>query len=598
MASNSSTSLPGFPFKSPYDKTSESNASTPIPLPDNVATNIKASRTSSTELTDHGPLRYSRTNSVNTIVNVDFDVKFSNVSSPPEVDGPDIAISTWEAPGNDRIFPHFSHGCPNKEAHELGTFCEECRGIGMPWGAELPVYHTEDNLALLHGPPGTLVDHVLLADEEAVAVLSIVASMDVRGRLYSKVDGLPKLMRRFPESVYAGQNIADLHRSLLRVTGPEHELIEAHMIVEETLRDPHLTWETLGNRIYNHMLSVAPVLHYGLSAEEIAAPLIYEERKIPKSKNSKGMWKAPPKTDDDSKWEFCPGSDTSLIIVGKPEPQKFFLIRQKKNNPNIKDCRQYPGWETFDWNDPDLVELMNKARRQILHRTTGGTYPKALIWTQAEKDVLKGLIKVVLDSGVAPKDIKWDPIAEGLFKHFEGKIQPKGSPFAQNQHLNKDGSIEPPRLKFAKKLRQDREGCPNRKGQTVKTQAHKYGDIALMLRMAAPKNQQQASDSDSDDLDDSDDEQPNGATSSKINRAKKNTAKSATAITKVTKQVKKKTVVKMEAHEPDSDIGKIDAPSPRLRGLNKRDRSPGGGASDPDVSGTPRYSKLIRTERH
>ncbi|KAI9052368.1 hypothetical protein LZ554_003718 [Drepanopeziza brunnea f. sp. 'monogermtubi'] len=536
MASTSSTSLPGFPYKSPYDKTSESNASTHIPPPDNVAANIKAPRTSSTSLTDYGPPHYSRTTSVNTIVKMDSDVKFSHVSSPPEVDGPNTVTSTWEAAGIDRVFLHFSHGCPNKEAHELGTFCEECRGIGMPWGAELPVYHTEDNLALLHGPPGTLVDHVLLADEEAVAVLSIVASMDVRGRLYSKVDGLPKLMRRFPESVYAGQNIADLHRSLLRVTGPEHELIEAHMIVEATLRDPHLTWETLGNKIYNHMLSVAPVAHYGLSSEEIAAPLIYEERKIPKSRNSKRMWKAPPKSDDDSKW--------------------------KKNNPNIKDCRQYPGWETFDWNDPDLVELMNKARRQILHRTTGGTYPKALIWTQAEKDVLKGLIKVVLNSGVARKDIQ----------------------------LNKDGSIEPPRLKFAKKLTEDREGCPNRKGQTVKTQAHKYGDIALMLRMAAPKNQQQASDSDSDDLDDSDDEQPNGATSSKINKAKKYAAKSATAVTKVTKQVKKKTVAKMEARM-------IDAPSPRLPGPNKRDRSPGGSAGDLANSGTPRYSKLIRTER-
>lgn len=174
----------------------------------------------------------------------------------------------------------------------------------MPWGAELPVYYesTENNRALLHGPPGSLASHVLLSNEEAIAVLSVVASMDVRGRLYREVDGLPKLMRRYPESVYAGQDIADFHRSFLRVTGPEHELLEAHDIVEAALKDPHLTWESFGDQVHARMRSIAPVIHYGLSAEEIAAELIYEKRNIPKSKNSKGKWNAPPKGNDKSKW--------------------------------------------------------------------------------------------------------------------------------------------------------------------------------------------------------------------------------------------------------------------------------------------------------
>lgn len=245
-------------------------------------------------------------------------------------------------------------------------------------------------------------------------------------------------------------------------------------------------------------------------------------------------------------------------------------------------------------NDPDTVEAMNKSRRQILHRTVGGALPKAPVWTQAEKDVLKDLIKAALDSGIARKDIQWETIAEDLFKHFGGQVQRKGSPLAQNQQLNKDGTISPPRRKFPKKLTEDREGCSKRKGQTVKTQAQKYGDIALMIRMSTPQDQQSDSESEVDDSGDSEDEQHGGKGVAAASDLAKPTTKAAEQTTN--KKDKNKGGSKFVKKEGSGDDSDTETPEPSFLASRKRARLPGRGAGGFLDPATPRYSKLLRVD--
>ena len=49
------------------------------------------------------------------------------------------------------------------------------------------------------------------------------------------------------------------------------------------------------------------------------------------------------------------------------DPSKFFLIRQVKSNPEVKDCRQLTDWMKLDWNDPDDIE---HPKKQIRNRTS------------------------------------------------------------------------------------------------------------------------------------------------------------------------------------------------------------------------------------
>lgn len=57
---------------------------------------------------------------------------------------------------------------------------------------------------------------------------------------------------------------------------------------------------------------------------------------------------------------------------------------------------------------------------------------------------------------------------------------------AQTTTLSKDGVVGEPRYKHNKKLKEDRVGSVKRLAATVKVQAMKYGDVALMLRTSKP----------------------------------------------------------------------------------------------------------------
>lgn len=264
----------------------------------------------------------------------------------------------------------------------------------MSWGTEIPCYRNSDDheRAMLQGPPGTLIEGVLLNSEEAIAVMSIVASFDVINRHYHEIDGFTEIMDRYPESVEAGQQIADLYRSLRRVAGPGNIVPPFFTMIDGVLVDPLLTWDSLRSQLLSQMTGIAPVfnhvdqvednmpvqananedsvaegavapssssrLPFSLTTviarearpddppEDIPGPLIFVKRQITKWKDNPGAWNAPP---IGGPWEFMPGTDTSMATVGKPEPHKFFLTRQKVRNPSKKDVRQYPGWDTLDW---------------------------------------------------------------------------------------------------------------------------------------------------------------------------------------------------------------------------------------------------------
>jgi hypothetical protein len=200
--------------------------------------------------------------------------------------------------------------------------------------------------------------------------------------------------------------------------------------------------------------------------------MIFELRETPgKFKN------APPKRGN-SKWEFVPGTDTANAKVGEPNPSKFFLCRQKIDDPDAKDCRQYPGWETFDWLDPEDIEALNKSRRQIRKRTSGNIALPRPPWTQREKDELVKQIKQALKAGKTRRTIDWDAIAATMSQAFQGMVQKKGEPLAQTTRTVK--VVEGVRYKVPPKLKEDRAGF-NRLGKAILNQASKYGDIAGLL---------------------------------------------------------------------------------------------------------------------
>lgn len=97
---------------------------------------------------------------------------------------------------------------------------------------------------------------------------------------------------------------------------------------------------------------------------DIPGDLIFTDR--PEAERP-SQYHKPPIYNPDKAWEFCPGTDISNAILGKPDPSKFFLCRQRASDPTVKDLREYPRWRTFDWNDPDHISALNNARVRQFH---------------------------------------------------------------------------------------------------------------------------------------------------------------------------------------------------------------------------------------
>ncbi|KAI9643249.1 hypothetical protein NHQ30_007865 [Ciborinia camelliae] len=178
-------------------------------------------------------------------------------------------------------------------------------------------------------------------------------------------------------------------------------------------------------------------------------------------------------------WQFVEGSDLENAELGKPDPSKFYLTRVNMNNPTEIDVRQYTHIAMFDWNNPQDISKLNKARAQNRKRVNGNIAETRIPWTQMEKACLFEEVQEAINAGQNRQTIDWDDIAARLKTRFEGVLQEKGAKLAPGvEREPKDGKD-----KTLRTSRSDRIGY-NRTGSATETQALKYPDILQMINNA------------------------------------------------------------------------------------------------------------------
>lgn len=129
-------------------------------------------------------------------------------------------------------------------------------------------------------------------------------------------------------------------------------------------------------------------------------------------------------------WKFLAGSDLENAELGKPDPSKFYLTRQNVDDESEIDVRQYSGISGFDWNNPQHIKNLNKARSQNRHRVNGKINETRIPWTVLEKKCLFEEVEEAIKAGQNRHNIDWEDIAERLHVRFDGVFQPKGSKLA------------------------------------------------------------------------------------------------------------------------------------------------------------------------
>ena len=436
---------------------------------------------------------------------------------------------------SNEFFLNINRRCRNADNHGMGVFCVDCRGIPMPWGEDLPEVHDDRGRVIVRGGLGTVLAGVRLNSLTAIATLSTVAYLDVNGLSHATVDGLANMESRYVASAQAGSRIARLWRTLRNLSDSQDSVPHYYDIILRALTEPFLTENALGNSFLatQHPSRSSPQSDQGnahgqavnqshdsrqsyTAAETSPTPSTHglggpsgEEGSEEESDEDESMDEDDAEDDEVAEnsdeimparekktgfqfnrpakrrpWEFVPGTDLSPAELGKPEPSKFFLIRQNKNNNTEKDIRQYPRWEKFDWNSKSQIDSLNRHRRQIKSRTSGITHEPRLPWTQMEHDVLKDLVDQAIQSGKHRLNINWDEISRDMSRRFENVVQNPGQAMAQTSEYF-DGKVFPTKGR-ANTLRSIRKGTPSRKGSAVKNQAEKFGDIYKMLIDSKP----------------------------------------------------------------------------------------------------------------
>ena len=405
----------------------------------------------------------------------------------------------------------------------------------------LPEAIDDEGQPIRRAPSNSILGRVILSDDEAIAVVAIIAALDLANKRYDTVKGLVEIMEKFPRAVAAGYRVADIYRYLFRVSTPAHHIPVVADVIEAALQDPSRTPEEYIKSVELDLRLEAPLrpfygsmpVWFGKSAAE---PSPAKELKVNDLRpDVQGSYTHKPPRG--GPWEFVPGTILEKAVLGNPEPHKCFLTRQSTKDPSIKDVRQFPSWATIvsksgppskefqkrhetnltdflpqDWNDPVDIATYNKWLEQNKGRVKCRIGKHSAVWTQAEKDVLKQAVQDALANGKTQRTMDWDDIAQTLFDHFKDITQDEGAPLAQSTKLNPDNTIGPPKLKHPKKLKDDRVGGINRAGKAVKVQAMRYGDIALMLRLTGKYKPRGVRVDDEDDgtSDSSDDSEDSG----------------------------------------------------------------------------------------
>jgi hypothetical protein len=402
----------------------------------------------------------------------------------------------------------------------------------MPWGAELPRVVDDAGEPIRRGPPRSLLEGVQLQSYTAVATLAVRAWLVLINGSAMSIEGFNGFEAKYPAAARAGHEIVRLINSVRAVTQNRAQIPTYYDLIHQALLEPDLSFQILRENMLrtneaedaqehgreNHSRGTSgrglgsrtnressrqpydsssssnpgtsnsdlasssrPLGRSGLSlaGDDIPGDLIFTRRR----ERSGTQYNTPAARGD---WEFVEGTDLSDAVLGKPEPAKLFLIRQKHSDPEgKKDVREYPGLHTMDWTNPDHIASLNRARRQIRMRTNGTIAEPRLPWTQMEKDELKRLVQNALNAGQTRNSIDWKAISSNMSKRFEGVIQKAGEPLAQCTNVV-DGVEQEPRKKRTDKLKTERTGV-NRGPRAVQNQADKYGDIKLILDATVPK---------------------------------------------------------------------------------------------------------------
>jgi hypothetical protein len=424
-----------------------------------------------------------------------------------------------------QLHPSIDPNCPRSRYHFMGDFCHVCRGIQMPWGTELPRVTDDNGEEVRRGPVRSLLQGVNVRNSNAIGTLSVRAWLNLTGHSTMSVDGFNGFEARYVAAAAAGCAVARLVNSLVALgTNPEH-LPRFYDIIHEALWTPDLSYETIRNNLIrrieaaeaeaarphghdnidrgrrgeglggigvrrqssesesdpsprNRRRTTGPSGSSSLN-EDLSGELIYTQ--MPDIRGTKAN--RPARRGD---WEFVAGTDLDDAVLGQPDPSKFFLVRQNASNQSEKDIRQYPALADMDWNDPEHIASLNRARRQIRNRTSGKIAEARLPWTQKEKDILKHLLQDAINKGQKRTTINWEAIAAGLSQHLEGVVQKEGEPIAKCTKVV--GGVEvPPRSKKDLKLKTERVGSQHRTARAIQNQSEKYGDIWLMLEATQPR---------------------------------------------------------------------------------------------------------------
>ncbi|KUJ14869.1 uncharacterized protein LY89DRAFT_751495 [Mollisia scopiformis] len=385
--------------------------------------------------------------------------------------------------------------CPSVEKHKEGYFCITCRGIAGEWGSILPVMKSErDGKVITIGPTGAIVEGVQLHNEEAIAVLSTVVFLLVKGYLYSHIPGFISIMDRHPKSVAAGELIAEIYQVIQKSARNEAEDAVPNFgrTVELALIDPELKPHDLISKVLSGFVAYKDpeedkdkipefLSESGLDSQS-------EAMQKPKAKKygPEGEWDTrrfrtlneshkPP----NGNWKLADGTDMTPAVLGQPDPGKFFILRQDQDDVRRFDIREYPHIWKFDWNDKIHIDSLNKNRQQIFKRTDPSVIDSKPTWTKKEKETLEELIRADLLLGKNKTTLDWDDIRDRLSKKFENVLQEKGVPLAQTNKNIKGEWILP--KKTDPKLAHDRLGPATRSASAIRSQASNFRDILELI---------------------------------------------------------------------------------------------------------------------
>lgn len=154
-----------------------------------------------------------------------------------------------EADPANRLYPNVDPRCPHARGHNIGHFCHECRGMPMPWGAELPRVTDDLGHDITGGPPGSLFSGVALRNSNAIATLSTLVYLSLTNQPRMSVDGVNGFEARYVATAAAARQVVRLINSLRLRAMNGDQVPEFYDIIHRALTDQDLSYDAHRNNI-------------------------------------------------------------------------------------------------------------------------------------------------------------------------------------------------------------------------------------------------------------------------------------------------------------------------------------------------------------